>query len=735
MGAVRVVTLEIVEQFFEVIHDATLALQPFSVHYGDFSVTADRLQPLERRNAATYQLRSADAEAGQWGEQRAIRVLLRRAGAKLEQAFQYPHGWRDLVYDIGNAWQTDTELLIGFRLLSGGAGRNRWFGRRDGKIETRSSQAMETLAGNLRQELGRHFAAQNPGTDIGLPEQWLTVARLPLVSPTTLVATSATKTELVRQLSQALVVGELLRRQSFDRTAIESATRMRHPLNQILYGPPGTGKTFSTAAWAVTLLNPNNLPLEEVQAHYGNNQGALRQAFEQYRQRGQVGFVSFHQSFSYEDFVEGIKPGLNDSEGEEEAAGSLGYRIEAGIFKTMAERAIYGLHLQRQEREQAAGAREPQPVDFATLFALFTNYLLERLEQQGPGEVVLPTIAGSGVVLHDVTPKGNLRFYHQNGNAASIFAVSAARLEKLYRAFPTVAAITNSSSDIVGVIGGTNTSVYWAAFRELKEFEAQQAQELAALAVPFVNQGEQLQRAIDRPELAAQVARNYDFTQLTPEDYAAAPRFVLIVDEINRGNVAGIFGELISLLEDDKRGGQPNELRVTLPYSKESFTVPPNLYVLGTMNTADRSVEALDTALRRRFSFHELAPQPAQLAIDVAGIDLRALLTALNERLEVVLDRDHRLGHAWLLSVRTLEDLRTVFREKLIPQLQEYFYGHWERLGQVLGVGFVQRKADAVRLMPGFDDDAAGSDEPRPRYEITPASAWTAEAFRALYTR
>lgn len=734
MGAVRVVTPEIVEQFFEMLHDPALALKAFSVRYGDFCVAADRMQPLDRRNAATYQLRSGAVEAGKWGKQPAIRVLLRRAANKIEQAFQYPHGWRDLVYDIGNAWQTDTELLVGFRMLSGGAGRNRWFGRRDGKVENRSRHTMETLAGRLRQELARAFAAHNPGADTGLPEQWLTIARLPLASPTTLVVTSDTKTELVRQLSQALVVGEVLRRQSFDHVE-PAVTRMRHPLNQILYGPPGTGKTYSTAAWALTLLNPNNLPLEDVLGHYGSNHGALRQAFEQFRQQGQVGFVSFHQSFSYEDFVEGIKPGLNDSEGDEETAGGLGYRIEAGIFKTMAERAIYGLHLQRQEREQAAGARAPQPVDFTTLFALFTNHLLERFDQEGPGNVVLPTIAGSGVVLHDVTPKGNLRFYHQNGNAASIFTVSAARLEKLYRAFPTVAAITNSSTDIVGVIGGANTTVYWAAFRELKAFEAQQAPELAALAVPFINQGEQLQRAIDRPELAAQVARNYDFTQLTPEDYAAAPRFVLIVDEINRGNVAGIFGELISLLEDDKRGGQPNELRVTLPYSKESFTVPPNLYVLGTMNTADRSVEALDTALRRRFSFHELAPQPAQLAADVAGIDLRALLTALNERLEVVLDRDHRLGHAWLLSVRTLEDLRTVFREKLIPQLQEYFYGHWERLGQVLGVGFVQRKADTVRLMPGFDDDAAGSDEPRPRYEITPASAWTAEAFRALYTR
>ncbi|MBC6612422.1 AAA family ATPase [Hymenobacter sp. BT507] len=732
MSDVRLVAPEVVEQFFDLVRDVTLQVQPFSVHYQDFFVTADNLQPLVRTNAATFQLRRGSAEAGQWATQRTIRMLLRQVGNKLEHAFQYARGWRHLVYDIGSAWQTETEVLIGFRMISGSAGRNRWFGRRDSAIETRSPQVMANLTSHLRQELTRAFAKYNDETDTGLPDQWLTVVRLPLTTPTTLVATTSTKSLLLRQLSQALVLGEVLRRQSFDPSIEPPITRaMPHALNQILYGPPGTGKTYSTSLWALTLLNPNNLPLAEVKGHYGDNHGAMRGAFEQFRRDGQIGFVSFHQSFGYEDFVEGIKPGLDDRD-EEEGTSMLQYHLAAGIFKRLAERAIYGLHLQRQLREQAIGTAEPVALDFETLFSLFSNQLLERLQQHGVGNVILPTISNSSVVLDEVTSKGTLRFYHQNGDATKTFAVSKTRLEKVYRTFPTVAAITNVSRDIVSTIGGANTTVYWAAFRALKEFEAQQLPTLATTSVDAFDLSEQLRRAVDQPEVAASVARDYDFHALTAEDYAAAPRFVLIIDEINRGNVASIFGELISLLEEDKRGGQANELRVTLPYSKESFTVPPNLFVLGTMNTADRSVEALDTALRRRFSFHELAPQPQELPDNVEGINVQALLTALNERLETLLDRDHRLGHAWLLQVRTVEDLRTVFQQKIIPQLQEYFYGQWARLGQVLGTGFVRRLPRAVRLLPGFEEEDL-PDEPRYRYDITPVSEWTAEVFRRLY--
>lgn len=396
MSEVSGLAPEVGEQIFDLLRDEAQPAQPFSVQYQGFFITADGLQTLARSNAATYQLRRGSAEAGQWAARYpVVRVLLRQVGAKLEQAFQYPHGWRSVVYDLGSAWQTDTEVLIGFRMLSGSAGRNRWFGRRDGKVETRTPPAMDQLAQRLRQELTQLFAAQNPPTDLGLPHQWLTVARLPLAAPTTLLATAETKTRLLRQLSQALVVGEVLRRVSFDDTPAEPPTAIRpmpYPLNQILYGPPGTGKTHSTTAWALALLNPNNLSVADVVAHYGPHSGAMRPAFDHYRQLGQVGFVSFHQSFGYEDFVEGIKPGLSETEEGDDTATSLSYRIEAGIFKAMAERAIYGLHVQRQVRLATSGVVQPAvALDFDTGFALFSTHLQELLATAAPGTVRFPT--------------------------------------------------------------------------------------------------------------------------------------------------------------------------------------------------------------------------------------------------------------------------------------------------------------------------------------------------------
>ena len=164
-------------------------------------------------------------------------------------------------------------------------------------------------------------------------------------------------------------------------------------------------------------------------------------------------------------------------------------------------------------------------------------------------------------------------------------------------------------------------------------------------------------------------------------------RFVLIVDEINRGNIAKIFGDLITLIEDSRRTGREDETNVTLPYSGESFGVPDNLYLIGTMNTADRSIQLLDTALRRRFTFIEMMPDPEHEGIcrDIDGIDCTKLLRAINERIAALLDREHQIGHTYLLNVDTIEKLSDAMQNRLFPLLQEYFFGDWAKIKAVLG--------------------------------------------------
>jgi Cdc6-like AAA superfamily ATPase len=178
--------------------------------------------------------------------------------------------------------------------------------------------------------------------------------------------------------------------------------------------------------------------------------------------------------------------------------------------------------------------------------------------------------------------------------------------------------------------------------------------------------------------------------------------YALFIDEVNRGNVASIFGELITLIEDDKRLGEDNELRATLPYSRVEFGVPSNLYIIGTMNTADRSVEALDTALRRRFTFREmrplrsLVPQPPGL-----NVDLRRLFDVINSRIARLMDLDHCIGHAYYMEIKDINSLRRVFENKIIPLLREYFYGNPAKVGMVLGERFVSRLADKVPFALG----------------------------------
>lgn len=203
--------------------------------------------------------------------------------------------------------------------------------------------------------------------------------------------------------------------------------------------------------------------------------------------------------------------------------------------------------------------------------------------------------------------------------------------------------------------------------------------------------------------------------------------YVLIIDEINRGNVAQIFGELITTIEPDKRGGMPEQLSVLLPYSKKMFTVPNNIHLVGTMNTADRSVEALDTALRRRFVFWEIKPEYNLLSKNVENINLQFMLATINRRLHILKDRDHAIGHAYLLKINNISELRNAFSEKIIPLLQEFFFNKFECIQQVLGNAFVK----TIEQNVSFCTEVSPYEE-TVIYEIT-ESNWTADDFISIY--
>jgi 5-methylcytosine-specific restriction endonuclease McrBC GTP-binding regulatory subunit McrB len=195
-------------------------------------------------------------------------------------------------------------------------------------------------------------------------------------------------------------------------------------------------------------------------------------------------------------------------------------------------------------------------------------------------------------------------------------------------------------------------------------------------------------------------------------------KYLLVIDEINRGNISKIFGELLTLVEEDKRIGEQNQITVTLPYSGQAFSVPANLYILGTMNTADRSIALLDVALRRRFKFKELMPEYKDTKLDVltvGDLNLGRLIRKINSKIEIMVDRDHQIGHSYFMKIGKddKEALHNAWYGEVVPLLQEYFYNDWAKLAQILGkynatsqTGFIEMR-DNEYIRGLFTNNAA----------------------------
>lgn len=436
--------------------------------------------------------------------------------------------------------------------------------------------------------------------------------------------------------------------------------KVDYSLNQILYGPPGTGKTYHTINLALAICGqPTN----------GLTRQQTKKRFEEMLNQGRIVFTTFHQSMTYEDFIEGIKPMEPAQEGY-----PVTYKVQDGLLRQLCTEAAFSV----------AQQNEPESMKKAVSFSLaFDTMAQEAAEKAAIDKPVKVFTKNKGKILLDgISQQGNIIVRHYGKETT--YTISKARLSKLHEAFPDLDDINNIDSQFRQVIGGSNATANWAVLNAIRE---DYLTDNGSKQTHFSYE--------DKREITQ---------QLESEDYAGktGQPYVLIIDEINRGNVSQIFGELITLIEKDKRLGRAEALRVQLPYSKEWFGVPPNVYIIGTMNTADRSVEALDTALRRRFSFTEMPPKPS--LISEAGkapngliddIDLVEWLTLINKRIEKLLDKDHMIGHSYLLAVDDLSGFKNVFQNKIIPLLQEYFFGDDGRIGQVIGQGFFEADDDS----------------------------------------
>ncbi len=422
-------------------------------------------------------------------------------------------------------------------------------------------------------------------------------------------------------------------------TEMPKSKKTAYSLNQILFGPPGTGKTYNSINHALAIVE--NKELEAIEKESNENRPEIVKRFQTYVDSGQVVFTTFHQSMSYEDFIEGIKP--------IEAEGQLLYDVQRGVFRLLVDDALTNFKNSKLQTGKKL---------FETVWVKFLSPLNE--EETIPVKMKQST--------YQIVHVNDRTIFFDKNSGDSKHTLSVNTLKSMYDAGENQ------------IIKGGLQPYYEALLGNL-------------------------------------LGLGKESTKVEPKNY------VLIIDEINRGNVAQIFGELITLIETDKRFGNKESITVTLPYSKKKdFSIPPNLYIVGTMNTADRSVEALDTALRRRFTFIEMPPKYDLPELEnevIDGITLERIMRTVNARIEKLLDKDHLIGHSYFLSVDDLACLKKVFHQNILPLLQEYFYGDFAKIGLILGEAFFDKvEGSGKNIFAKFAHDAIDELNEKPVYRI-----------------
>jgi len=468
---------------------------------------------------------------------------------------------------------------------------------------------------------------------------------------------------------------------------------MKNNLNKIIYGPPGTGKTYNTINIAVEIIDPEFYRINK------SDRKKIKEKFEEYIGLGKIDFTTFHQSMSYEDFIEGIKP-FSES-------GKVTYGVEDGIFKEACIKAkgISNLNTNLEN------------IDFSK-----KSFFKMSLGGKNKKNIHNWCIENNLIALgwgrdNDYSELKGIKQFEEfrdlfkskfpNVVQESKFNVQAINtfLNWMKKGDIVLVSLGNKTIDAVGIIEGDyvfnkdskhsyhhTRKVRWLGTKLDASPKLFVEKSIAQQSIYHFDQEDIIVDRFDK-----------EFNNIKKEKKSFEDNHVMIIDEINRGNVSSIFGELITLLEEDKRKGNKEELEVILPYSKEPFSIPNNLHIIGTMNTADRSVEALDTALRRRFSFVEMMPDVSLLeSKEIDGINLKDVLSTINDRIEILIDRDHTIGHSYFMNINNSKELKLAFKDKIVPLLQEYFYGDYGKIGLVLGEGFVKSHSKSKNPFAGF---------------------------------
>ncbi|WP_051238733.1 McrB family protein [Gaetbulibacter saemankumensis] len=529
-------------------------------------------------------------------------------------------------------------------------------------------------------------------------------------------------------------------------TAITIGMDKKIDLNQIFFGPPGTGKTYHTINEAIKIVDPKFYQANK------DNRDKLKDRFKllllnnDNEDIGQIGFTTFHQSFSYEDFIEGIKP-VEPSDGDT----YLKYEVQEGVFKKICRLANDSLNAVSIDSDSLISL-SPEEYEKAHFYKMsLGNTLIEddnEIFDYCVDNNCITLGFGNGLNFTGKDEK-ELRTFGQENNLEP-FPIQAMNLFSNYLKIGNYVVISNGNHYIraIGKVVGNyefreespfTNNLDYKHFRQVEWVFTNK--KISAKEIYNKNLSQQTIYKLEKKEIKQDF-----FVKEKKVDTLKLPKnpknFVLIVDEINRGNVSSIFGELITLIEKDKRANSDEELSVTLPYSKTEFKVPNNVFIIGTMNTADRSIEALDTALRRRFSFREMPPKPNLILTEgklkstkgmIEDINVVKILETINNRIEKLIDKDHKIGHSYFLNIATEDELKNTFNDKVIPLLEEYFFGDFGKISLILGSSFITKGTKAGMTFAKsneYDPSIANDLLERSVYEVTSTDDWN---FKAIY--